>query len=84
MAAMMPGTRTMWYTPSAAITTNHSTMIGPNSLPTSAVPWRWIQNSAIRITIVIGSTRWDRCGVAISRPSTADITEIAGVITASP
>lgn len=70
--------------PSAAIVTNQSTMIGPNSLPTVAVPCRWIQNSAIRITIVIGSTRCDSCGVATSSPSTADITEIAGVITASP
>ncbi|MCY1221822.1 hypothetical protein D9M72_338910 [compost metagenome] len=59
-------------------------MIGPNSLPMVAVPWRWIRNSAARITSVIGITNCDSCGAAISSPSTADSTEIAGVMTASP
>ena len=31
-----------------------------------------------------GTTTWERLGVATFRPSTADITEIAGVITLSP
>ncbi len=41
-------------------------------------------NSAIRIASEIGTTRWARLGVATLSPSTAEITEIAGVIMPSP
>jgi hypothetical protein len=40
--------------PSTASTANQSTMIGPNSAPTLAVPRRWMKNRPIRITSVIG------------------------------
>ena len=40
-AASTCGTRTIGTTPTTAITTNHTTMIGPKKLPTRAVPWRW-------------------------------------------
>jgi len=38
----------------------------------------------IRITTVSGTTNGSKAGVATFKPSTADNTESAGVITASP
>jgi hypothetical protein len=58
--------------------------MGPNSAPTLAVPCFWIANSAMMMTTVIGTTNGCSSGVTISRPSTADSTEIAGVIMPSP
>ena len=40
-AASTAGLRMMGITPMTAITTNHTTMMGPKRLPTRAVPWRW-------------------------------------------
>ena len=37
-------------TPSAAIVTNQTSMIGPNAVPTRAVPKRWTMKSAKRMT----------------------------------
>ncbi len=70
--------------PSAASTPNHSTVIGPNSLPTAPVPRAWIANSPIRIAIVSGTIQCSNAGVATEIPSTADRTDIAGVRIASP
>ena len=42
--------------PSAAMTMNQRTMIGPNNRPTRCVPWRWIANTPIRMTTVTGTT----------------------------
>ncbi len=53
-------------------------------MPTTDVPLRWIRNSAAKITSVIGNTNGDSDGAAISRPSMAESTEMAGVMTASP
>ena len=58
-------------------------MIGPNMPPTRAVPRRWNMNSAVMITTVTGTTALSNSGFKISRPSTAESTEIAGVISAS-
>ncbi len=58
--------------------------MGPKTLPTRAVPVRWTANSATRIVSVSGMTHDVNCGETTSRPSTADSTEIAGVITLSP
>ena len=75
----------MCHAPSAASTTNQSTMTGPNSRPTDrrAVPLDPEQHDQDH-----DRQRHDvdasADGAAISRPSTAEITEIAGVITASP
>ena len=66
------------------MTANHTPMIGPNARPTAPVPKRWIANSIVRMTRVIGTTRCSREGAATFRPSTADRTEIAGVIIPSP
>ena len=49
-------------------------------LPTPVVPRDWKRNKPIRITIEIGTTNRLRKGVATSNPSTALITEMAGVI----
>ena len=48
------------------------------------VPKRWTENSAIRIASVIGMTKSFSPGAATSSPSTADSTEMAGVIIPSP
>ena len=66
------------------MTTNHSTMIGPNSPPTAPVPNRWTRNSAIRIPSDSGTTCEARVGEATCRPDTAETTEIAGVSMPSP
>ena len=63
---------------------NHVSMIGPNSLPTAAVPLASNANSATSTTTAIGTTYGLKARVPTSRPSTADSTEIAGVSTASP
>ncbi len=59
-------------------------MIGPNMAPMVAVPRRWMLNRPTKIRAAIGTTKDSRWGAAISRPSTAESTEIAGVIIPSP
>ncbi len=63
---------------------NHTRIIGPNSQPTAPVPCRWIANNPTRIPSEIGTTRCERPGAATFNPSTAEVTEIAGVIMPSP
>ena len=63
---------------------NQTIMTGPNSVPIEAVPRLCIMNKPTRIAIVIGTTADSSAGAATLMPSTADSTEIAGVITASP
>ena len=70
--------------PRIARTANQRSVIGPNSAPTLPVPCFWIMNSAISIPAVIGRIMFSNCGVATEMPSTADSTEIAGVMIASP
>ncbi|KAF1067924.1 MAG: hypothetical protein GAK45_01530 [Pseudomonas citronellolis] len=74
----------MPYTPSAARTRNQVTITGPNSVPMRAVPWRWMRNRPTSTTSAIGTTQCSRPLKAISRPSTAESTETAGVIMLSP
>ena len=52
--------------------------------PTAAEPIRWLTNSSTMMTAVIGTTRWLSDGCTTLTPSTADSTEIAGVIMLSP
>ena len=66
------------------MTANQVIITGPNTRPTAAVPRRWTVNSATMITAVIGTTRSPNDGSTILSPSTADSTEIAGVIMLSP
>src|SRR4051794_38826139 len=70
--------------PEIARMLNQSPITGPNSRPTAPVPKRWIPNSTVMITSVIGTTSDSNDGAATSSPSTADSTEIAGVIMPSP
>ena len=63
---------------------NQTAVIGPNSFATLPVPKRCTANSATRITSVIGTMYSSNAGVATLRPSTAESTEIAGVMMASP
>ena len=70
--------------PRIAITVNQIAITGPKSLPTSPVPKRCSANSATSTATVIGTTRSPMPGVATFSPSTAESTEMAGVITPSP
>ena len=80
----MAGSRTTWAPPSTASTANHRTMIGPKNRPTRCVPKRWTPNRTAMMAAPTGTTRWDSSGVVTERPSTADMTEMAGVMTLSP
>ncbi len=64
--------------------TNQTPITGPKSRPTRPVPNRWIANRPTSTTSVIGTTTESRLGDAISSPSTAESTEMAGVIIPSP
>jgi len=70
--------------PNTASEPNQAAMIGPKKRPSGPVPKRWTKKSVERITRVAGTTKVSRLGVTTSRPSTADITEMAGVIMPSP
>ena len=59
-------------------------MIGPNSRPTFAVPRDWIMNSPTRIAIASGMTYGSSPAWTVVIPSTAESTEMAGVIMLSP
>ncbi len=74
----------MPLTPSAASTQNQHNITGPKIAPTLAVPRRCIRKSAISTTSATGMTKGRNAGVATSSPSTADSTEMAGVIMPSP
>ncbi len=63
---------------------NQTSVIGPKKAATLAVPRDCTANSAIRITTVIGTTKSSKAGVATFRPSTAESTDSAGVMMASP
>lgn len=84
IACSTSGSCRMLVTPSTASTTNQVTVTGPNTLPTFAVPKRWVANSDTSTSTVIGTIQLCNCGATTSRPSTADSTEMAGVITPSP
>ena len=63
---------------------NHSSMIGPNTVPIREVPRFWKRKRRTRTETVIGSTYGFRPGAVISSPSTALRTDMAGVIAPSP
>ena len=71
-------------TPSKAMVKNQTSVTGPKNLPMPAVPFFCTANSTNKITNVIGMTPFANAGDTTSRPSTADSTEMAGVITPSP
>ncbi|MOA22045.1 hypothetical protein D3C78_1425740 [compost metagenome] len=83
-AARISGWSRICHTPSRARQENHSSVIGPKNLPMPAVPRFCTANRASSTSSVKGRTNWRKCGETTSRPSTADSTEIAGVMTPSP
>ena len=81
----MPGCCATEAAPATARIVNHTAITGPNSRPTAPVPKRWMRNSTVMIASVIATTNeLQRSARRPSRPSTADSTEIAGVIIPSP
>ncbi len=66
---------------------NHTAMIGPKKRPTTPVPRACTTKSPMRMPTPMsrmkGSMRAESAGTA-RKPSTAERTEIAGVISASP
>ncbi len=71
-------------TPQAPMTTNQTIITGPKNRPTTAVPCRCTRNSPMMITAVMGTTNSASPGSTTLMPSTADSTEMAGVIMLSP
>ncbi len=74
--------------PSTEMTRNQTRQTGPKKAATLAVPWDCTRNRATRMVRLMtittaGVTSWAMAGTVRS-PSTADSTEIAGVIMASP
>ena len=84
MAPRISGFATTCGKPSAANVTNHTIMIGPKNRPTRAVPNRCTANRPASTSTANGRTRLSKLSFTTDRPSMADITEIAGVITLSP
>jgi hypothetical protein len=74
----------MLTVPSTARAANHSNVIGPNNLPMLPVPRRWMKNNPVSTPMVTGRMNFSNAGVMTLRPSTAESTEMAGVMSASP
>ncbi len=70
--------------PSAALTMKNSAMIGLKNAATPAVPRLWAMNSRMRMTTVAGNTNGASSASTCLSPSSAESTEMAGVIIASP
>ena len=84
MAARMRGARAISARPSAAMVPNHTSVMGPNALPTFDVPKRCTMNSRSRIATVTATTDFSIAGATTLSPSTAPSTEMAGVMMPSP
>jgi hypothetical protein len=82
-ATRTPGFSRSAASPSTASVANHSSITGPNIAPTRSAPRLCTRNSAARMTSVTGTIAWSADGFSSVRPSTALITDIAGVISAS-
>ena len=84
MARITLGSVTSLDTPSTASTANHTIITGPNSTPMAAVPRLWMENRPSRMTAAMDCIQLSTAGAASFTPSTADSTEMAGVIMPSP
>jgi hypothetical protein len=71
-------------TPSTAMAINQHKVTGPNTDPMRPVPRFCTQNKPIRIPQVKGTIKGVKAWVATPRPSMAESTEMAGVMTPSP
>ena len=67
-----------------AIAENHSTITGPKSAPTLALPRFWMKKRPSKIAIERGTMAGCAALVTTPSPSTAERTEIDGVMTPSP
>ena len=74
----------MCISPPKAITKNQTIVIGPKNAATFAVPRDCIKNKPNRMTTAIGTTNFSKPGATSFNPSTAESTEMAGVMMASP
>ena len=74
----------MWTRPTSPSARNQTAVTGPNTFDTPPVPNRCTLNTPMMSTTVIGTIHRLRSGATICSPSTADSTEIAGVMMASP
>ena len=70
--------------PNTPMERNHAAITGPNTRPTLPVPHHCTANKATITRTLIGKTYCRNSGAETSIPSTADSTDIAGVITPSP
>ena len=70
--------------PVTAMNRNHTSITGPKMPPIRAVPRRWTRKRTPRMTQVTGTTSGSAALVTTLSPSTAESTEMAGVITPSP
>ena len=70
--------------PKIPMTKNHTIITGPKNRPTVAVPCRCTRNRPVMMTAVSGTTSSARPGSTTLSPSTAESTEMAGVIMLSP
>ena len=83
-ATSTAGLPTMCGMPSATSTMNHTSVMGPKNLSMPPVPKRCTANSPVMTTRVSGITQACRAGDTTCKPSTADSTDTAGVMTPSP
>ena len=83
-AVMMTGWWMIHGMPKAARVRNQVAITGPKALPMTSVPRLCTMNKRVRMTTEAGRTIFSASGLATVRPSTALITEIAGVIKESP
>src|SRR5262245_16880079 len=74
-ALRISGAAQILMAPSKPMTTNQTTMTGPNRRPMLAVPRCCIANSPIRIASVSGRTKCSNAGVTSLRPSMAESTD---------
>ena len=75
----------MCINPPMARTRNHRAVMGPKNFAIRSVPRACIQNKPVITRIATnGTTLGPSPGATSFKPSTADKTEMAGVITASP
>ncbi|MEY5060002.1 MAG: hypothetical protein RJA51_1749 [Actinomycetota bacterium] len=81
---MISGWFTMCESPSSAIVANHTSITGPNTLPTAPVPRFCTMKRPVMMAMAMGTTHDSNDDETFSRPSTAESTEIAGVMTPSP
>jgi hypothetical protein len=80
----MSGWCAMPATPHAAMARNQTIITGPKIRPTAAVPLRCTAKSNTMMIAVTGMINTSSDGLRTLSPSTADSTEIAGVIMLSP